>query len=336
MSQRSVGHDHLVGGTVEDDCLEGCVLLVGMIGEVCGGEELPGPEQTVCRFFETDQVGQIGVLLDVVAEVRGLPIDEELLEDDVPHRHRERGVGAGLGRQPFVRELHIVGVVRSDCDDLLAAVAGLGHPVSIRGPGHREVGAPHDEVTGIPPVPRFGHISLVTEDLRGSNGQIGIPVVEAQHRAADQVDEPRTGGMRDHRHRRDRGKAGDPVGSPLLDRVNVGGGDDLGSLVPRSPDQTALAASGLVGLGASRVVDDVGPRLDRIAAVLTLRLAEHLQQDASDIRIAHPCRRIGVPGERCTSRTTARFVLRRIRADRRIVGLLRLPGDDPVLDIHLP
>src|SRR5690606_19854410 len=34
--------------------------------------------------------------------------------------------------------------------------------------------------------------------------------------------------------------------------------------------------------------------------------------------------------------TPARLVLRPIRTDRRIVRLLRLPGDDPVLDVDLP
>ena len=67
-----------------------------------------------------------------------------------------------------------------------------------------------------------------------------------------------------------------------------------------------------------------------------LGLAEHLQQDAADVGVADPGRRVGVPGERGTARAAAGLVLRGVRADRRVVGLLGLPGDDPVLDVDLP
>ena len=226
------------------------------------------------------------------------------------HRHRQRGVGARPGRQPLVGELHVVGVVRGDRDDLLAAVARLGHPVRVGRAGDREVGAPHDQVAGVPPVAGLGDVGLVAEDLRRGDRQVGVPVVEAQHRAADQVHEPGAGGVRDHRHRRDRREAGDPVGPVLLDRVHVGGRDDLGGLVPGGADQAALAAGGLVGLGALRVLDDVRPGLDRVAVVLGLGLAVHLQQHAADVGVADPGRRVGVPGERRAARAAAGLVLR--------------------------
>ena len=252
------------------------------------------------------------------------------------HRHRQRCVGAGPGRQPLVGELHVVGVVGGDGDDLLAAVAGLGHPVRVGGAGDRQVGAPHDQVAGVPPVAGLGHVGLVAEYLRRGDGEVGVPVVEAQHRAADQVHEPGPGGVRDHRHRRDRREAGDPVGAVLLDRVDVGGRDDLGRLVPGGPDQAALAAGRLVRLGPQGVLDDVLPRPHGVAVVLGLGLAEHLEQHAADVGVAHPGRRVGVPGERRPARAAAGLVLRGVRADRRVVGLLGLPGDDPVLDVDLP
>ncbi len=252
------------------------------------------------------------------------------------HRHGERTVGARPGRQPLVGELHVVRVVGRHRDDLLAAVAGLGHPVRVGRPRDRKVRAPHDQVARVPPVAGLGYVGLVAEHLRRSDRQVGVPVVEAQHRAADQVHEPRPGRVRDHRHGGDRREARDPVGSPLLDRVHVRGRDDLGGLVPGRPHQPALAACGLVRLRSRRVVHDVRPRQHRIAAMLGLGLAVHLEQDAADVGIADPRGRVGVPGERGAARAPSRLVLRRVRTGRRIVGLLGLPGDDPVLDVDLP
>jgi hypothetical protein len=45
---------------------------------------------------------------------------------------------------------------------------------------------------------------------------------------------------------------------------------------------------------------------------------------------------VGVPAERRAAGASARLVLGRVGADGRVVGLLRLPGDDAVLDVHLP
>src|SRR5699024_8246683 len=45
---------------------------------------------------------------------------------------------------------------------------------------------------------------------------------------------------------------------------------------------------------------------------------------------------VGVPGGRRSAGAAARLVLRPVVAHRRVVGLLRLPGDDPVLDVDLP
>src|SRR5690606_17040906 len=47
-------------------------------------------------------------------------------------------------------------------------------------------------------------------------------------------------------------------------------------------------------------------------------------------------RRVRVPGEGGAARAAARFVLGPVGADGGVVGLLRLPGDDAVLDVHLP
>ena len=91
----------------------------------------------------------------------------------------------------------------------------------------------------------------------------------------------------------------------------------------------------MVATPTLRVVDHVGPCQHRIAQSL-LSFPIHLQQDAARVRIPDSGGGVGVPGEGGTARAAARLVLRPIRTDRRIVGLLGLPGDDPVADVDLP
>ena len=251
------------------------------------------------------------------------------------HGHRQGAVGARVRGQPVVGELGRVRVVRAHHDDLLAAVAGLGHPVRVRGAGHRDVRAPEDQVGGVPPVAGLRDVGLVAEHLRRGDGQVGVPVVEREHRRADQRHEPRTGRVRHHRHRRDRREAGDPVRPVLLDRVHVGRSDHLRRLVPGRADEPALAPLGLVGARPLRVVDDVRPGQHRVAEP-GLRLAVHRQQRAAHVGVAHPGRRVGVPGESGAPGAAAGLVLGTVGAGRRIVRLLRLPRDDPVLDVDLP
>src|SRR5690606_34903834 len=137
------------------------------------------------------------------------------------------------------------------------------------------------------------------------------------------------------RHRRDRGETSHPVRAERLDRVHVSCGDEFARLVPGRADQTTPAACGFVLPRTPRVGNDVGPGQNRVAGA-GLRLAIHLEQDTANVRVPDPRRRVGVPGERRSPWTPARLVLRPIRTDRRIVRLLRLPGDDPVLDVDLP
>ncbi len=200
----------------------------------------------------------------------------------MPHRHGQRRVGAGLGRQPFVGELRVVRVVRADRHYLGSAVAHFGHPVRVGGPGHGDVGAPHHEVARVPPVARFRHVGLVAEDLRAGHGKVRVPVVEGRHYPADQLDEAGSGGVRDHGHRGDRREAGAAVRAIYLDGVDVGGGGNLDRFLPGHPHQSALAAGLLVAAAPFRVPHDVGKGQHRVAEP-GLGLAVHLDEDAPGV-----------------------------------------------------
>src|SRR5699024_10610295 len=182
----TVGGEAVAQGAVEARGASGALVRDGGLGpggggvglggdgaaEVGGGDEAAGPVAAAAVVFEVDEEGQVRVGADIGVEVVGLRVDEELLEDDVAHRHRQGPVGAGGRGQPFVGELHVLRIVRGDGDDLLPVVAGLGHPVGVGGAGQGHVRAPHHQVGGVPPVTGFGNIGLVAEDLWGCWGQV--------------------------------------------------------------------------------------------------------------------------------------------------------------------
>src|SRR5690606_27376990 len=127
--------------------------------------------------------------------------------------------------------------------------------------------------------------------------------------------------------RRDRGEARHPVRAIRLGRVDVRGRRDLESVLPAGADQAALAAGAFVPGGLLTVLDDRTPGVHRVG-VLRAGRAPQLEQAAADVRVAHPRGRVGVPGEGRAPGTAAGLVARHVVADVRVVGLLRLPGDD--------
>ena len=158
-----VRDNDLTGAAVDQDRFERRALAG--VAEVGRRQVLPGHVGAVA-FLETDQERQVGVFLDVVDE-EGCPlVDQEFGQDDVPHRHGHRAVGARRAGHPLVGELGVVRVIGADRHDFGSAVTDLGHPVGVRGAGHRDVGAPHHQVGGVPPVTRFRDVGLVTEHLR--------------------------------------------------------------------------------------------------------------------------------------------------------------------------
>ena len=279
---------------------------------VLDGQE-PARDVPVPALGQSDQERGVGVGLDVVREVRDLAVLEEFGEDYVAHRHGQGAVGARGGGQPVVGELRVVGVVGGDDGDLLALIAGLGHEMGVRGPGDGQVRSPDDQVGGVPPVAGLGHVGLVAEHLGGGDRHVGVPVVEGQDRSADQGQEPGAGGVGHHGHRRDGGEAHDAVRAVFPGRVDVGGGDQLRRLLPGGADEAALAPGPLVLGGFLGVLGDRRPRLDGVFVGL-FRFAPEPEQLASYIRVFHPGRRVGVPGERGAPRAAAGLVLRGVRA----------------------
>ena len=258
----------------------------------------------------------------------------ELAQDDVAHRHGERRVGALLHRDPEIGELRGFRIVRADDDALGAAIARLGVEVRVGRARLRDVRAPQDQEAGIVPVGAFRHVGLLAPGLRRGRRQVAVPVVERHAHAAEQRQIARAGGVGHHRHRRDRREADDAVGAVGLRRVGVGGGDDLGDLVPGRAHEAAEPALAGVGRALLRILDDRRPGGDRRAQ--RARLAPQLEQARAHQRIFHAVAGIEVPGVARAARAAARLVVRQLGPRARIVGLLRLPGDDAALDVDLP
>ena len=333
-ADRALGDHELSAQLVEGDRLPlGIVRLAQAVPEVRRAHEATGHVAIAARL-QADQERHVGVAPAVVLEVRHPPLDVELLQDDVAHRHRQGGVGARLWVQPQIRELGSLAIVGRDHHALGAFVADLGVEVGIRRPRLRHVRAPQDQALRVVPVRTLRHVGLLAEGLGRGRRQIAIPVVEAHAGAADQRQIARTGGIGDHRHGRDRREADHAVWAVGLDRVDVRGADDLVDLGPGRAHEAAHAPDRLVVPGLVRVLDDRGPGLDRPQRLAGL--APELEQPATDQRVFQPVAAVQIPGVARPPRAAARLVVRHLGPGARIVGLLGLPGDQPVLDVDLP
>jgi len=82
---RASGYRRLPGPAVQDDGLEIGVLAV--VAQPVGGQELARPERVWSRL-ERHQERRVGEPRQVLGEVRHLPVDQELPQDHVSHRHR--------------------------------------------------------------------------------------------------------------------------------------------------------------------------------------------------------------------------------------------------------
>ena len=178
------------------------------------------------------------------------------------------------------------------------------------------------------------HVGLLAPGLRRCRRQVAVPIVERHADAAEQRQVARTGRVGHHRHRRDRREAEHPVRAVGLRRVGVGRGDDLVDLVPGRAHEAAEAALLDVGAALRRVLDDRRPGRDRRHE--RARLAPQLHEPRAHQRIFHAVAGIEIPGIAGAARAAARLVVGQVGPRARIVGLLRLPGDDAALDVDLP
>src|SRR3546814_2960012 len=76
-------------------------------------------------------------------------------------------------------------------------------------------------------------------------------------------------------------------------------------------------------------------RTDTLFPYTTL-FRSQLQQPSPDHRVFQPVAAVEIPGVAGAARAAARLVVGHVRPGPRIVGLLRFPGDQPVLDVDLP
>src|SRR3546814_4199324 len=83
-------------------------------------------DESVAALLQPHQERHVGIAPRVVRKVGRRSVEMEFLEDDVAHRHGERGVGAGLRRQPEIAELGRLAVVGRDDAAAGALVAALG------------------------------------------------------------------------------------------------------------------------------------------------------------------------------------------------------------------
>ena len=296
-------------------------------------QEVVGHQGAV-MLLEQHQHGEVRVLARIFAEVVGLAFRVEFLQDDVAHGQRQRGIRALLGRQPDVAELHHFAVIGRDGHGFRALVAHFRVEVGVRRARHRHVRAPHHQIGRVVPVGRFRHVRLFAPHLRAGGRQVAVPVIKAQGHAANQRQVARAGGIADHGHGGNRREADDAVRAVFLDRQRIRGGDDFIRFVPRGAHEAAQATDGFVLLRAHGVLADPVPGGDGVHGLA--RFAPHFHQAAAHHRILHALRRIHVPGIAGAARAAARLVVGQVGPRARVIGLLGFPGDQAILDIHLP
>ena len=163
----------------------GIVLLAKSALEIGGAQHAVGNVVPVL-LDQPHQHRHVGVAAAIVLEILRLTIEMELAQDDVAHRHRQRGVGSLLGMQPQIGEFRGLGIVRRHDDGLRALVANLGVEMRVRRARLGHVRAPEHQEAGIVPVGRFRHVGLLAPRHRRCRRQVAVPVVERHAGAAEQ------------------------------------------------------------------------------------------------------------------------------------------------------
>ena len=149
------------------------------------------------------------------------------------------------------------------------------------------------------------------------------------------MQEARAAGVRKIRHGGDGRKAEDAVGSVFLGGVEHARDDDLRHFVPGGAAEAALAARLLDARALRLVSHDGSVRLHGAFARGAL-FAPEIQQHAAPVGVLDADRAVDVPRRRDAALAAARFVWRQAFIQQGIIRLLHFPGDNAVLDVHLP
>jgi hypothetical protein len=103
--------DRLAGGVVDRDGLPfGIVPLTEAVLEIGGAQQPVGHESAILA----DQLHQhrhVGIATAIVLEIGRLPVEMIFAQDDMAHRHRQRGVRALLWIEPDIAEFGRFGII---------------------------------------------------------------------------------------------------------------------------------------------------------------------------------------------------------------------------------
>ena len=231
-ANRTVGRHQFTSAVIGDGFPLRVIAFAQIVNQIGGADHPAGNVETLLATLKHHQHRHIGVGAAVVEEIIARVIKVKRFEDHVAHRHGQRAVGTLFRRQPLVAELGYLRKVRGNRDGFGALVAHFRKEVGVRGSGLRDIGAPGDNIAGVVPVGGLGNVGLLAPGHWRGGGKVAVPVVEAQAGAAEQRQIPGAGGVRDHRHRRDRRKARHAVRAVVFDGPDVGGGDQLVQLLP--------------------------------------------------------------------------------------------------------
>ena len=301
-------HARLAAWAVKDHALPFAILNVAITGQPIGPQKSPGG-MPISRLFDLDQKRSVGIPLQVVDEVRNLPVYVKFLEDDVIYRHPHRPIHAGVYRNPPIGVFRNLAEIRGQDHQFGAIVPGFDDEVRIRRPGHAQIASLDHDVLAVEPVRAFRNVGLLAPGFGRSGRKIGVHVVEAEHDATEELQEAGAGRVAQHGHRRNGREADHAVRAVFLRGIQHGGHDELQALVPTGAAESAFPPRCLILVTLFFILHNRCPGLDRICVFGSCALPK-IHQDSAQIRILHPQRAVNVPGVHDAPLAPARLVQR--------------------------
>src|SRR6185437_5471396 len=126
-----------------------------------------------------------------------------------------------------------------------------------------------------------------------------------------------------------------PVRPVLARGVQASRSNQFAQLFPLGAAITTLAARLLHAQTLLFVANYGSPSLHRIRK-RGLRFLPHVVKRTADVWILYPDRAVDIPGGGDATLAATRLIGRQTALKKRIVGLLHLPGDDPVFYVDRP